>query len=136
MGARFDRGTWDAAFRSFLAAPRTWDWLVPWARASRCLPIYCDWTHALGIQENGDIVSHPHEEWPGKASEADHVVTELRIVNLALHQGRERYAWLAAAFPPRPGDAQACSTCEGTGRLPPPMICYCGGAGWVPAGTG
>jgi hypothetical protein len=66
MGERLDLATWDGAFHSFLASPGKWDWLVPWARDSRCLPIYCDWTHALGIHESGDIVSHQVEEWPGK----------------------------------------------------------------------
>ena len=133
MGERFQRAAWDVAFDAFLASPGAYDWLVPWARASSCLPIYCDWTHVLGINGNGDIVSHQVEEWPGRAAEVDHLVVDLRTLNLALYQGRARYPWLAALLPPRPTDAQTCSLCSGTGAVPPPMVCYCGGAGWVPA---
>jgi len=133
MHGRFDRIAWDAAIHSFLASPGKWDWLAPWARASQCLPICCDWTHVLGINGDGDIISHQHEEWPGKASEVDHVVSDLRFINLALHRGREEHPWLAALLPTRPPDAQTCSGCGGTGALPLPVICYCGGAGWVPA---
>jgi hypothetical protein len=137
MSERFERDEWDAAFRSFLASPEKWDWLVPWARTSRCLPIYCDWTHVLGINAEGAVVSHQHDDWPAEAPEVDHVVSDLRVVNTALHQGRRRHAWLAALLPPRPRDAKTCSAgCSGTGTLPPPLtpfICYCGGAGWLPA---
>jgi len=129
----FDRSVWNAALTSLLASPGEWDWLVEWARASVCLPVYADWTHVLGINENGEIVSHQHEQWPGSPAEVDHVVVDLRTANLAVHQGRERYPWLIALAPIRPSDAQSCSMCNGTGTVPAPMICYCGGAGWVPA---
>ena len=129
----FDRTVWNAARTSFLASPGKWDWLVAWARASVCLPVYASWTHVLGVNENGEIVSHQYEQWPGTPPEVDQVVVDLRTVNLAVHQGRERYPWLAALAPSRPSDAQSCSLCNGTGTVPAPMICYCGGAGWVPA---
>jgi hypothetical protein len=43
-------------------------------------------------------------------------------------------SWLEPLFPARPGDARDCSPCRGTGALPiASLICYCGGAGWIPA---
>jgi hypothetical protein len=130
---RFERKLWEDAFASFVASPGKWDWLVDWVRASSCLPVYVDWTHALGVNEHGEIVSHQHEEWPGQAPEVDRVVVDPRILNLAVHQGRERYPWLIGLALPRPPDAQTCSLCNGTGTVPLPVICYGGGSGWVPA---
>lgn len=66
MSDPFERTVWDESLSSFLASPGNWDWLVPWARASMYLPVYADWTHVLGVNEDGKIVSHQHEEWPGR----------------------------------------------------------------------
>jgi hypothetical protein len=90
-------------------------------------------THTLGINADGDITAHQHEVFPGEAPEEDHLVSDLRTINLALHHGRQRYPWLAALLPPRPADALTCSNCGGTGTLALPATCSCGGAGWVPA---
>ncbi len=35
-----DEGKWKAAFEEFLDRPGSWDWLVPWAKQARCLPLY------------------------------------------------------------------------------------------------
>lgn len=127
---------WRTAFEAFLAAPGPWDFLGTWARDSACLPVYCDWTHAFGVTEGGDVVVFEFEPWPGVAGPPDGKLTDLRWVNIALHQGAQRYAWLKDLLPARPSDAQKCPVCNGTGQVPVPadLICYCGGAGWVPAG--
>jgi hypothetical protein len=134
MAGRIDGDDWQTAMAAFLDQPETWDWLVSWARAAECLPIYCDWTHAFGVTRHGEVVAWEHEPWAGVGSRlASGPVSDVLALNLALHQGKERYPWLAALLPPRPIDARTCSVCSGTGRLPAPAICYCGGAGWVPA---
>jgi hypothetical protein len=127
---------WLAAYETFLAEPGRWDFLVPWARASLCLPLFCGWTHAYGVTEGGDVLVFEVEPWPGikgPPTGPNGEVTDVRCVNGALHEGAKRYPWLKEIFPPRPSDAQDCSMCQGTGKVPEPAICYCGGAGWVPA---
>jgi hypothetical protein len=136
-----DRDAWQASFERFLAEPGSWKFLVQWARTSACLPIYCDWTHAFGLTADGDVIAFEHEPWPVPTSmqialpETPCLVSDERLLNLGLHQGAKRYPWLSALLPARPSDAQVCSMCNGTGNVPvPDLICYCGGAGWVPRG--
>ena len=129
-----DAETWRTAFTTFQEAPGRWDFLLEWARASRCLPVYCDWTHAFGVDERGDVFAFQHETWPGHVGPREGRLTDLRLLNVVLHQGRKKHAWLDALLPSRPVDAQDCSMCGGTGAAATPdIICYCGGAGWVPA---
>lgn len=47
---------WEAAFEAFVARPDPWNFLLAWARDSRCLPVYCDWTHAFGVNIAGRVV--------------------------------------------------------------------------------
>jgi hypothetical protein len=135
-----DLATWTNAFDAFVAEPGPWKYLVSWVRASRCLPVYCDWTHAIGVTEHGMVIVFEHDPSPASSGPPDGELTDVRLVNVALHQGAKRYAWLKALLPPRPIDAQQCSMCGGTGEHPmnglgdvTRLICYCGGAGWVPA---
>jgi hypothetical protein len=125
---------WRVAFEAFLANPGPWDFLVPWARDTACLPVYCDWTHAIGVAEDGGVFAIAHERGPRDGGPPDGELSDVRLLNVALRSGMGRYPWLEALLPRRPSDARECSTCRGTGRLPAPSgICYCGGAGWVPA---
>jgi hypothetical protein len=126
-----DLELWRAAYLAFLQDP-DWSFLLPWARASGCLPIYCDSTHAFGLSADEQLILYEHDAPPGRPPET-YAATDLRMQNLALIQGAERYPWLTALRPARPADAQDCSMCSGTGGVPEPFVCYCGGAGWVPA---
>jgi hypothetical protein len=61
--------------------------------------------------------------------------------NRALFQGARRFPPLASFVPPRPADARTCPHCNGTGTpidIPAAtrgnLICFCGGAGWLPTG--
>jgi hypothetical protein len=133
MAGTIDKADWRTAMAAFLQQPGKWDWLVSWARAGQCLPIYCDWTHAFGVTADGEVIAWEHEAWPGVAEVPIGRVTDVRLLNIALNQGTQRYPWLAVLLPSRPVDAQTCSMCGGSGRVPVPVVCYCGGAGWVPA---
>lgn len=69
-------------------------------------------------------------------------VTDARALNIALFQGAKRYPELASLLPNRPADAATCTSCGGTGEprdVPPHLhnavVCYCGGAGWLPPGV-
>ena len=131
------KAEWESAYRTFLALPGKWDWLLPWAQESKCLPIYCDWTHAFGLRSDSEVIAYEHEPWPGTETRtllhaSPCVVTHLRLLNLAIVEGAKRFPWLIDLRPARPPDAQACSMCGETGALPAPLVCYCGGAGWVP----
>ena len=127
-----DAVQWQTSFDAFLVRPDPWEFLASWAREATCLPVYCDWTHAFGVRADGTMLAFEHDPKPGCSPER-RVVTDLRELNIALREGTKRYPWLEALLPPRPTDAQDCSMCSGTGRVPEPLICYCGGAGWVPA---
>jgi hypothetical protein len=134
MAGSIDKEDWRTAMAAFLDQPGKWDWLASWARASECLPIYCDWTHAFGVTADGEVIAWEYEPWPEVSGVPTGRVTDAHWLNVALHQGKERYPWLAVLLPACPIDAQTCSMCGGTGRCPvAAMICYCGGAGWVPA---
>ncbi len=127
-----DAVQWQTSFEAFLACPDPWDFLVSWARDSACLPVYCDWSHAFGVKADGTVIVFEHDPKPGSVPEK-RIVADLRELNIALREGMKRHPWLVAMVPERPSDAQDCSMCNGTGRVPEPLICYCGGAGWVPA---
>lgn len=130
-----DSAAWRTAFTRFLEAPAKWDFLLEWARRSQCLPVYCDWTHAFGVTEHGDVIAFEHEERPGYDGPREGKLTDLRLLNVALYRGMKRHAWLEELLPPRPAAAQDCSSCGGTGAAAAAnLTCYCGGAGWVPAG--
>lgn len=71
-----------------------------------------------------------------------HEVTDARALNVALFQGAKRYPELASLLPNRPPNAVPCISCGGTGEptdIPPHLqnavVCYCGGAGWLPSGV-
>src|SRR5688500_13142387 len=100
MGADLDHEAWTAAYEAFLVEPGPWAHLVDWARDWTCLPVYQDWTHALGVTEVGTVVAYEVEPWP-VAIEMNSllpvtpcVVEHPRLVNLALHQGARQYPWL------------------------------------------
>ena len=137
MSVRPDHAAWTAACLGFFAEPGLWDSLVAWARASRCLPIYADMTVAIGIDAAGRLLQY--EDEPPNGRERESVVTDVRVINVALRQGAKRYAWLEPLFPERPANAPVCSCCKGSGLVEDEelrdigVLCHCGGAGWVPS---
>lgn len=99
------------------------------------LPLYSDMGGFYGLTRSRQIVEC---EWD--SAEEPSIVTDPRVINLALFQGAILYPALRSLLPSRPGNAVVCETCNGTGRVDLPqhirnIVCYCGGAGWLPAGT-
>lgn len=127
-----DVRAWRRDFAAFLTEPGPWGFVAGWAEAARCLPVYVDWTHAIGVAEDGAVIAFAHE--PNCEGPATGERVDLRWQNVALRFGLARHPWLAELLPARPADAQTCSVCAGTGRVPVEgLVCHCGGAGWVPA---
>jgi hypothetical protein len=75
-------------------------------------------------------------QWDGE--ERGTLVTDERTVHSAWFQAAKTYPELRVFLPARPPAAQACDSCGGTGtphlpeHLRDVIVCYCGGAGWLP----
>ncbi len=108
-----------------------------WAQQLRCVPLYRDFTHAFGIDEEGNVHADEIDPWPMPVEMnrllplTPCIVKDVRLLNLALREGSKEHPWLVPLFPERPADAIDCATCKGA-PLPGDMICACGGAGWLP----
>jgi hypothetical protein len=133
-GDAMDTGAWDLAFEAFLRdADSPWSMLREWAQAQRVLPIYCEWFDAFGVTRSSELLKYTFDPRPG-AERSQEVVRDIVLRNVALRQGALRYPWLVDLFPVRPDDAVRCPACRGGKlQLPDPIICECGGAGWLPA---
>jgi hypothetical protein len=120
-----------ARVRAFVAeAAPEWQWQAPFVERFGALPLFLGWTEALAIQPDGSLV-----RWSIEGDYEELRVIDIQIeINLALISGAKRYPRLARLIPKAPADAVICVQCHGTGRLntaDDPLICSCGGAGWV-----
>jgi hypothetical protein len=97
------------------------------------LPLYFDWTGAIGIRPDGAIVDWDYDNLSAGARE----VTDPLWVHTALVSGAKRYPLLQHLIPARQVDAVTCDACGGLGYLPkwPNVVCWCGGLGWLDAHT-
>jgi len=102
----------------------------------RILPVWYDTGGCYALRPSGEVVSFVWDE--------ESVQNELdpRVRNIAYSSGAKRYPELAAFVPQRTSTARICETCDGTGQpsqlpqhLRESIVCYCGGLGWLPAGT-
>ena len=98
------------------------------------LPVYLDGGGGLALKPNGEIV-----EFSWERPEDAQPINDLRIINIALFQGSKKYPELKSLLPHRPPNATVCPYCQGTGYPTSALgsnieniVCYCGGAGWVP----
>src|SRR5688572_5728222 len=107
-----------------------WQWQAPFVERFGALPLFLGWTEALAIQPDGSLV-----RWAIEGDYEELRAIDIQIeVNLALVSGAKRYPRLARLVPKAPADAMICTQCHGTGRLnasDDPLVCSCGGAGWV-----
>jgi hypothetical protein len=100
------------------------------------LPLASDMGGFYGLDRSGQVLEF---EWD--SSEPAQPVRDPRLLNRALFQGAAKYPILRSLLPARPVDALTCEACHGTGKTDLPhhlqdkVVCYCGGAGWLPAGT-
>jgi hypothetical protein len=107
------------------------------ARIVGALPLLLDWSYGVAIQPGGELIG---PEWA--EPEAGRVETNPHLRFLALVTGARRYRELEGLFPVRVLGDRDCEACGGTGKAPgieehgidPNIaVCYCGGAGWLPA---
>ena len=87
----------------------------------------------FAINAGGDTICFIYDD-PEPGIERDP-----RIQNTVIFHGSKKYPELKRFVPPRPPNAQTCSSCNGTGIVPisrplkyDNFNCYCGGLGWIP----
>jgi hypothetical protein len=99
------------------------------AKELNALPLYFDWSGAIGIRPDGEIVHWDYDNLDAGTLE----VVEIVWVRTALVTGAKRYPNLRQLIPVRTANAVTCETCNGTGTMPqfPRVICCCSGLGWV-----
>jgi hypothetical protein len=111
-------------------ASADWMWQNTFVQQFAALPLFLGWSETLGIRADGSLVRWSTEgEYKG-ARPVDRQVD----VNLALINGSRRYPRLVRLIPRPPSEANVCAQCHGTGRVAvsdDPLVCACGGAGWV-----
>ncbi len=123
-----------AAFvRTWLGSPTSplpWlateaEWVRPLAHEHRAVPLYLGWTAVVFARESGELWLYDIE-WSTGWSPASPFLRRmaLRRASLACDE-------LEATLPQRPDEAVTCDVCSGTGRIKEPLICGCGGYGWV-----
>jgi hypothetical protein len=111
-------------------AAADWNWQSDFVKQFAALPLFLGWTETLGIRPDGSLIRWSTEGEYAGVRPIDRQVD----VNLALIHGSRRHPKLARLVPRPPPDAIACTQCHGTGRMAvsdDPLICACGGAGWV-----
>ena len=129
-----EQAVWVAErIRTFCANPAEPEYLRFHAEKNNVLPLLVDWTGFYGLRPDAAILMVDTED--GHDAVEEH---EARVLQIALFQGVRKYAQLELLLPRRPETARACPHCEGTGRVEMPgigpdvLVCYCGGAGWLP----
>ena len=96
------------------------------------LPLLSDMGGFYGLTRDGQVLEF---DWDSLEPE---LVVDPHPLHLALFQGAAAYPALRTMLPPRPVNARTCVSCDGTGEANVPthlqdkVVCYCGGAGWVP----
>jgi hypothetical protein len=123
-----------ARVKSFASeAEANWQWQANFVEQFEALPLFLGWTETLGIRPDGSLV-----RWSTEGEYSGVRPVDRRVdVNLALIYGSRRHPKLVRLIPRPPSDAIVCAQCHGTGRVAvsdDPLICACGGAGWLAAG--
>ena len=113
------------------------DGLPELARRLDVLPLTWDMGGCAALRPTGEIVSWVWDE-ESKISVDNTPLGR----NRALFQGATKYPSLLPFLPARPTTAVTCVHCKGTGKFtglpeafPGQFVCFCGGAGWLPAGV-
>jgi hypothetical protein len=113
-------------------AAADWHWQGDFVKQFAALPLFLGWTETLGIRPDGSLIRWSTEGEYAGVRPIDRQVD----VNLALIHGARRHPKRVRLVPRPPSDAIVCTQCHGTGRVAvfdDPLICACGGAGWVVA---
>jgi hypothetical protein len=103
-------------------------------RRHRVLPLFTDFMGCWALDMDGQLVFFHWDAPEDLKPVSDHPV-DAAGAHAALGYGSVRFSVLAMIRPVRPADAVACTSCDGTGRLPgvpENVVCACGGLGWLP----
>ena len=114
-------------------AAADWQWQCDFVQQFGALPLFLGWSETLGIRPDGALVRWSTE---GEYSGVRPVDSQVDV-NLALIHGARRHPKLIKLVPQPPSEAIVCAQCHGTGRVAisdDPLVCACGGAGWVAPG--
>jgi|GEM_PF-1593186 len=106
------------------------------ARSLNVLPVLLDWSGAYAIDPDGQVMLFMYETPDAPVPE-----TDARTINTVLFAAANTYPTLKALAPVRSSTSVDCPYCAGTGLLndpdlrhiSPPIRCFCGGLGWIPA---
>jgi hypothetical protein len=105
------------------------EWVKPAVRAHTFLPLYVGWVASLGIRPDGSFIRWDHDD------DRDSVtpLSDAYWQRMAICQGVKKYPELRALLPERPTTALTCEACGGSGQLnaASPVVCRCGGVGWI-----
>jgi hypothetical protein len=110
-------------------------WLSPYVKRHNILPLFSGWVETHGITPEGLVRRFSADgefvEYEGlrEPEGRPHFIT-------ALFEGVKRFPELEPVLPVRPQNAVTCPTCGGSGIVPSPFKCACGGLGWLPRDAG
>ncbi len=100
------------------------------------LPLVLDMSGCYALRLDGVVIAFSWDEPHGLVT-----INDERLRNVALYQGSLKYPELASLVPARAPDAIDCRSCGGIGKVSVDghtlanVVCFCGGLGWVPAGS-
>jgi hypothetical protein len=122
--------------QQWLATASPQDIRRPYVERLNVLPLASDMGGFHGVTTAGQLL-----EFQWDAEEDGKVVADERAAHSAWFQAAKKYPEFRVFLPKRPPAAPACDSCGGTGTPHVPehlrdvIVCYCGGAGWLPPAT-
>ena len=123
--------------QQWLATASPQDIHRPYVETQNVLPLASDMGGFYGVTTSGAFLEF---DWDGDGR--GRLVTDERAVQSSWFQAAKKYPEFAVFLPDRPPLAQVCELCGGTGmpaslpaHLADVIVCYCGGAGWLPPAT-
>jgi hypothetical protein len=105
--------------------PPQGEWVRPLALEHRAVPLYLGWTAVVCARESGEVWLYDTDRNTGWS----HASAFVR--RMALKHASGACPALVPALPVRPEEAVPCGSCKGTGELRAPLVCECGGYGWL-----
>lgn len=113
---------------------------IKWERAFQeqgLVPVWADWVGGFGLTPDHEVVFIEHQSGSGPEP-----VEDPHLRHVTLFTASRKFPHLAHLAPVRRAGDPTCPSCGGSGvyrgldgRLASdPVVCFCGGTGWLPAG--